>query len=84
MTNEEKIADLKAKISEELRSVPMCVRSGGQMMAHEWKNRAEAAVRLCNALRPKVSDLENALFLLRTINLYQPRQVPMTEQGRMR
>lgn len=76
--------DLKEKIGKELMSVPECVRSGGWMMAKEYKLRVERAIKLCNMPSPKVAELKDALYALQIIDKYQAPSVSMAANGRMR
>lgn len=84
MTYEQEVADLKKKIGAELATIPSCVRAGGVMLAHEYKRRADEATKLTAKQRPKLDELKNALYLLQTIEKYQPPHVPMSAEGRMR
>lgn len=77
-------ADLKKMIGQELMRVPDCVRSGGWMMAKEYKLRVERAIKLCNTPRPKIAELKEALYLLQIIDKYQAPSVSMAANGRMR
>lgn len=77
-------ADLKKKIERELMRVPDCVRSGGWMMAKEYKSRVEQAIKLCKMPSPKIDELKNALHALQFIDKYQAPSVSMAANGRMR